>query len=334
MSLIFTPRSQRVRGRDLWPLLVFAIGLVVVCAWLWANWSLVLLQSAACQRELNQLVSQLLRGIASTPVKSGIMLVGVSFLYGVLHALGPGHGKVIIATWLATNPAKLKTSLRMTLAASLLQGLVAVMLVFVVLYLLGLPSRQLHYSHYLLEKASFIVVTLLGVMLCLRAVRQLWRTLKHPLRFKRLYPAGSTTPAHIHSAHCGCGHQHMPLPEQVSGATTWREKALVIGSMGMRPCSGAIMVLLFSKVAGVFSWGIVAAMAMAAGTALTISFLAFLTHGCRALAQRLVRERGVVYWQQTAWATLALAGGVVLCVCGIVLWQSTELVLPGLRGRG
>jgi len=334
MSLISTPRKQGPSISDMWPLAVFLICLVIVCGWLWANWSLVLFQSASWQRELNQQVSQLLRGIASTPVKSGIMLVGVSFLYGILHALGPGHGKVIIATWLATNPAKLKTSLRMTLAASLLQGLVAVVLVFVVLYILALPSRQLHYSHYLLEKTSFLVVTALGGMLCFRAIRQLWRTLKRPIRFQRMHLAGSGKPAHIHSPHCGCGHQHIPLPEQVSGAVSWREKAMVIGSMGMRPCSGAIMVLLFSKVAGVFFWGIVAAMAMAAGTAITISLLAFLTHGCRALAQKLVQNRGVVYWQQTAWATLALAGGVILCVCGIVLWQSTELVLPGLRGRG
>ena len=53
---------------------------------------------------------------------------------------------------------------------------------------------------------------------------------------------------------------------------------MIVLSMGMRPCSGAIMVLLFSKVTGVFGWGMLSALAMAAGTSLTISSLALLLH--------------------------------------------------------
>ena len=58
-----------------------------------------------------------------------------SLAYGV-HALGPGHGKVVISTFLATHPAQLKTSMKLTLLAALLQGAVAIALVTLMLVVL------------------------------------------------------------------------------------------------------------------------------------------------------------------------------------------------------
>ncbi|SQC91581.1 High-affinity nickel-transport protein [Cedecea neteri] len=69
------------------------------------------------------------------------------------------------------------------------------------------------------------------------------------------------------------------------------------------------MVLLFSKVIGVFGWGVLSALAMAAGTSITISGLALLVHSFRALAVRLSGNRAPVLWRQVGWSTLALAGG-------------------------
>ncbi|MBR7487218.1 nickel transporter, partial [Klebsiella pneumoniae] len=83
---------------------------------------------------------RLLQAVAENPAAAGLSLLGFSFAYGILHALGPGHGKVVITTWLATHPSKLKSSIGLTLAASLLQGLVAIVLVVVVLTLLRLPA--------------------------------------------------------------------------------------------------------------------------------------------------------------------------------------------------
>lgn len=106
---------------------------------------------------------------------------------------------------------------------------------------------------------------------------------------------------------------------------------MIILSMGMRPCSGAIMVLLFSKVVGVFSWGMASALAMAAGTSLTISSLALLVHFFRTLAVRLSRNKAPVLWRQVGWSTLALAGGAVLIVAAVVMWVSAVPVGRGLR---
>lgn len=82
--------------------------------WIWQAWPQVMLKSALWQREVNQQLSALLNAVATHPERAGGSLLLLSFMYGVLHALGPGHGKVVIATWLATHPSKLKSSIVLT----------------------------------------------------------------------------------------------------------------------------------------------------------------------------------------------------------------------------
>lgn len=106
---------------------------------------------------------------------------------------------------------------------------------------------------------------------------------------------------------------------------------MIILSMGMRPCSGAIMVLLFSKVVGVFGWGMASALAMAAGTSLTITSLALLVHSFRTMALKLSGNKAPVLWRQMARTTLALAGGAILVVAAVVMWVSAVPVGRGLR---
>lgn len=200
----------------------------------------------------------------------------------------------------------------------------AIALVVVVLTVLQLPARQLHMSSFWLEKGSYALVGVLGVLLCWRAIKKLRALLRKPT-FKAF------TAHHVHDAHCGCGHQHLPTQEQLQGTDDWRARLMIILSMGMRPCSGAIMVLLFSKVIGVFSWGVVSALAMAAGTSLTITSLALLVHSFRQLAVKLSGNTTPVLWRQVGWTTLALAGGVILLVAAVTMWISAVPVGRGLR---
>lgn len=324
MSVISTSLSKKRRWLHLWPLALFLILAAIGALWLWQAWPQVMMKSILWQRDVNQQISGLLKAVAENPTKAGGSLLIFSFLYGVLHALGPGHGKIVITTWLATHPSKLKSSIGLTLASSLLQGLVAIALVVVVLTVLQLPARQLHMSSFWLEKGSYALVGVLGGLLCWRAIKKLRALLRKPT-FKAF------TAHHVHDAHCGCGHQHLPTQEQLQGTDDWRARLMIILSMGMRPCSGAIMVLLFSKVIGVFSWGVVSALAMAAGTSLTITSLALLVHSFRQLAVKLSGNTTPVLWRQVGWTTLALAGGVILLVAAVTMWISAVPVGRGLR---
>lgn len=324
MSVISQQMARRRRVLQWWPLLLFMVMAVLGALWLWQAWPQVVMRSALWQREVNIQMSTLLKAVAENPTKAGGTLLLFSFVYGVLHALGPGHGKVVITTWLATHPSKLKPAIGLTLASSLLQGLVAILLVVVVLSLLALPARQLHLSGYWLEKGSYLLVGVLGLLLCWRALKRL-RQLLHAPKFRAF------TPHHVHHDNCGCGHQHLPTQSQLQNGGDWRARLVIVLSMGMRPCSGAIMVLLFSKVIGVFAWGVASALAMAAGTSLTISGLALLVHGFRQLAVKISGKRAPVLWRQIGWTTLALAGGVVLVSAAVVMWMSALPPGGGLR---
>lgn len=224
----------------------------------------------------------------------------------------------------ATHPSKLKSSIVLTLAAALLQGFVAIGLVVGVLTVLQLPARQLHLSGFWLEKGSYALVGGLGILLCWRAIKKLLALLRKPVFI-------AFTPRHVHHEKCGCGHQHLPTQEQLHSGDDWRARLMIVLSMGMRPCSGAIMVLLFSKVIGVFSWGMASVLAMAAGTSLTITSLALLVHTFRALAVKLSGNKAPALWRQVGWSTLALAGGVILLVAALVMWFSVPQPVGGLR---
>ncbi|MEQ4451093.1 nickel/cobalt transporter [Kosakonia sp. YIM B13605] len=324
MSVIVSAAARKRRLLHWWPLVLFIVCALVAALWLWQIWPQVMLKSVIWQRDVNMKMSSLLKAVAENPHQAGGALLLFSFVYGVLHALGPGHGKVVITTWLATHPSKLKPAIGLTLASSLLQGLVAIALVVVVLSILALPARQLHLSGYWLEKGSYLLVGVLGGLLCWRALKKL-RALVQTPKFRAF------TPHHVHHEGCGCGHQHLPTASQLQSGDDWRARLMIILSMGMRPCSGAIMVLLFSKVIGVFSWGVASALAMAVGTSLTISSLALLVHGFRQLAVKLSGDRAPVLWRQVGWTTLALAGGVLLISASVVMWVSALPPGGGLR---
>ncbi|WP_376747223.1 nickel/cobalt transporter, partial [Pantoea septica] len=174
MSLMF---SQR-RARRVWPLWLLVLALAAGALTLWQYWPQILLQSAIWQKGLHQQMTQLLQQVKTAPGQAGGLLMLFSLAYGVLHALGPGHGKVVITTFLATHPARLNITLRLTLLASLLQGSVAIVLVTLMLVVLQTSSRQLHLSSYWLEKGSYLLVIGLGIWIGVRALKTLLRQLR------------------------------------------------------------------------------------------------------------------------------------------------------------
>lgn len=331
LNLGTSPLGRRHWAVSLWPLLLLLLALAAGAQLVWHYWPQIMLQSVAWQKTLNQQLAALLQQVKADPQRAGITLMLFSLSYGVLHALGPGHGKVVISTYLATHPTRLKSSLRLTFAASLLQGLVAVALVALLLGVLQLSSRQLHQSSFRLEQGSYLLVVLLGALLSWRALRRLAAALKAlkpapALRIQRLQPLADD---HVHSAHCGCGHRHLPSDSELQAGGDWRTRAAIVLAMGIRPCSGAILVLLFSKVLGVFAWGVASALAMALGTSVTISLLALLVHYGRRLAERISVSRASAHWQAVAWGSLALLGGVLLLFAGVMLYLSAQPEFSG-----
>ncbi|MBB5049247.1 ABC-type nickel/cobalt efflux system permease component RcnA [Rhodopseudomonas rhenobacensis] len=100
---------------------------------------------------------------------------------------------------------------------------------------------------------------------------------------------GHGEPGHVHDAHCG--HNHGPQPQQLAGPGGWRRGFGAILAVGLRPCSGAILVLVFALAQGMFWAGVAATFAMGVGTAITVATIATLAVSAKGLARRLAAGR-------------------------------------------
>ena len=94
---------------------------------------------------------------------------------------------------------------------------------------------------------------------------------------------------HVHDEHCG--HSHGPTPDELAGPGGWQRGLGAIFAVGLRPCSGAILVLVFALAQGLFWAGIAATFVMGLGTAITVATIAVVAVSARGLAQRLSSGR-------------------------------------------
>jgi nickel/cobalt exporter len=106
-------------------------------------------------------------------------------------------------------------------------------------------------------------------------------------------------PGHVHDEHCG--HSHGPTPDQLAGPGGWKRGLVAIFAVGLRPCSGAILVLVFTLAQGIFWLGIAGTLVMGLGTAITVAAIATLTVSATGLAARIAATR-------TGYGSLALRG--------------------------
>ncbi len=126
---------------------------------------------------------------------------------------------------------------------------------------------------------------------------------------------------HAHEADCGCGHAHMPTPDQLAGPWSWPKALAVAFSVGIRPCTGAIIVLVFAISQGLMWAGVFATFAMALGTAITVSALAALAVGSRELATRMAGQESRWGWRIERAA--GLAGALLVIGLGVTFFMGS-----------
>jgi nickel/cobalt transporter (NicO) family protein len=97
---------------------------------------------------------------------------------------------------------------------------------------------------------------------------------------------------HDHDDHASAwGHAHAPEPQELAGPGGWQRGLSAIVAVGLRPCSGAILVLVFALAQGLFWAGVVATFIMGLGTAITVAVIATIAVGAKAWAQRFADAR-------------------------------------------
>ncbi len=290
-------------------------------------------------------------------------LIGLSFAYGVFHALGPGHGKAVISSYVLANRQTARNGAVLALVSSLVQALVAIAMVTALALVFNATAATMNQATRWLELASYALVTLLGAWLVwVKAIRPLLgkrASVQRPAGQAAIAPMSSAVAvpgpalkggaalraiavqavpvrqvtaqqglqghapeqAHVHDHHhddCGCGHAHVPPPEQVAGPLNWRRAWSAILAVGLRPCSGALIVLVFALSQGFFMAGVASALAMGLGTGLTVAALACLAVAAGGAATALggrLSSKGAARLRYGVQALAALA----VLVLGVLL---------------
>lgn len=273
---------------------VFAVPSSGVTGWIFA-------QQAAFYRALSAAVSA-----AKANGTAAFGLAWLSFLYGIFHAAGPGHGKAVISSYLVADGATMKRGILLSAAAALAQAITAITLVGVAALLLGATARAMGDTVRVLELLAYGGIAIFGLMLAWKKGRAFLAALRsrphegghsHDQHHDRAYDHGH----HHQHDHHGHDHSHGPEPSELKGKGWLKRGLAAVIAVGLRPCSGAILVLVFALSQGIFWVGVTATLAMAAGTAITVAAIALLSVWGKGIAVRIVKSR-------TGGATIAVLG--------------------------
>lgn len=291
----------------------------------------------AQQRNFYQAMNDAL-GALRTDWNAFWILGGLSFLYGVFHAAGPGHGKVVISSYVLASERQLKQGILLSFASAMLQSLVAIGFVLVAVLALNATSLAMADAANWIGIASYGLVALLGLWLIARKLFGWGHAHSHaPVDLTQKAKAslhageadahgrrpGDPHYGHDHGHdhdhddhdHHDHDHHHVVTADQVRG--DWREQLGVVLGVGLRPCSGALVVLVFALSQGLLAAGIVAVFLMGLGTAITVAVLASVAVGAKGLAGKLLGRReglasGVIWWAELLGAMLVFAFGMIL----------------------
>lgn len=233
--------------------------------------------------------------------RSAWPLIALSFAYGIFHAAGPGHGKAVISSYMLANETALRRGVLLSFVSAALQAVTALVVMAAVFLLLRGSSISMTDTAQFLEVSSYALIALFGLWL-------LWRKLSPVLKMQPQLAIAGHTHGHQHDHHghqhhnehhddhhhgdsevCStCGHSHAPDPKMLGGerfsfSSAWS----AVVAVGIRPCSGALIVLTFAFLNSLWFAGVVSVFAMAAGTAITVSVFATLAVTAKNVAMRI-----------------------------------------------
>ena len=232
------------------------------------------------QRQVNAGVAIHMRALETGNSFAALFLgLGVAFLYGMVHALGPGHGKFVIMSYFMGREVYVLRGLVMAIQMAVVHVIAAVVIVWVADILLktslGIGLADVPG----IRAGSFLIIAAIGVYMLYQAVRG----------------SGGHTHTHTHTHdhnhhhhhhHHGHSHDH---PHDASHAT---EGGLVALAVGMVPCPGAVLVMLYAIANDMIYPGFLLVAAMSAGIGLTIAILGVATILLRQFATRFIENSG------------------------------------------
>ncbi|MBI1202054.1 MAG: delayed-early response protein/equilibrative nucleoside transporter [Rhodopseudomonas sp.] len=273
-----------------------------------------------------------------------ILLAGISFLYGVFHAVGPGHGKAVITSYLLVSRQTVKRGIVIAFFAALMQGLVAIGVVLIAAALLHATAVSMTRATDWFEILSYGLVAAVGAWLLFTKLtgrghhhhdgvaadhhhHDQDHDHGHAHRHDHAHDHGHNhdhahTHNHAHShAHdetcASCGHSHAPDPKLLSRPLTATRAWAATLAVGIRPCSGAIIVLVFALSQQLLLAGIGSVLAMSLGTFITVSTLAVLAVSAKDVALRIAGLESTT--TERIMHVVEIAGALLVLLLGLTL---------------
>ncbi len=278
----------------------------------------------AKQAEFYRAMSQAIRSAKQDGTAVWTLLL-LSFLYGIFHAAGPGHGKAVISSYVVANEETWWRGVVLSFASAFLQAVVAVALVSVAVVIFKASNRTMCDTERIIEIASYALIALVGGRLMWvkgRGFASALFALDRPLRAV----GAAVTPHQDHQRHdhrhdhghhhdhaSAWGHAHGPEPRDLAGPGGWKRGLSAVVAVGLRPCSGAILVLVFALAQGLYWAGVVSTFVMALGTAITVAVIATIAVAAKSLAMQVASSRA-------GYGTLAMRGVEVAAAFVVLLF--------------
>lgn len=244
----------------------------------------------AAQRQLNQALSRELRRLRGGEITGAALGVAwIAFLYGVLHAIGPGHGKLVVSSLFLARHVRLRTALGISWLVSGLQTMSSIAIVTVVAFVLGRGGFDALHDSRRIELICYGLIALIGIVMLTDGLREAW------------------------------AHRHRGSPDVSKHGQGVASGGLVLAT-GLTPCASAIIIMLFALGQGVYLVGIAASLVMAVGMGLTVSLVGLAAVAVRRGTLRAAgRSSAPAYWMTTV---LGVAGAAAITGLGLLLFLS------------
>lgn len=279
--------------------------------WFWGSGGFDSLAAWAAgeQREFQNQIARSLRAARAEQPQAVATLLTVCFAYGFFHAIGPGHGKVLIGGYgLGRRVAFWRLS-AISVLSSLGQAVTAVVLVYAGVLVFQMSRESLvGATEQVMAPISYAAIAAIGLWLVFRAIRSFAKRQRNEAAHHHHHDHAHH---HDHGVCNDCGHKHGPSAEEVANVGNLREAVVLIAGIAARPCTGALFVLILTWQMGIAMVGIAGAFAMALGTATVTTLVGWTSFGLRG---GLLASASATRFASVLAPTIELVAGLMIAV--------------------
>jgi nickel/cobalt exporter len=254
-----------------------------------------------------------------------LIFFGIVFAYGVIHVIGPGHGKVLVSTYIISNDVKAPKIFSMTGLIALLHGGITTVIVLAAVFLLNVVlTTFLDDATFVLQAVSFSLITLFGLYILLNGVFHDWF---HKHNLSTCQDPHCSHPEHHHGQHHDHEHQNEPpqgesqaqhepmfvppadpqqsldqFQSQKHHVRAEQDKTLgfwgVVFSVGIVPCTGTMALLIVTVNFNIVLLGVLGMLVMSLGMGISLGLIGLGVYASKDSIVKSIKSKPSFDWHR------------------------------------